>query len=244
MPVGKELHFFDRNSYYNPGRTSVTSLPYHKIRIGLLQKFGYTGKSLIWNFMVKPFSLSALYLNLFCEKHKTSGDVTPTYGLINEKGVSRVKDLLPDVKLIFILREPVERAWSQYRMKIRDENLKPSSLREDEIISFLSQKPQLRRGRYKETIDMWSEYYTNKNILILTYDLLKYDRILFLKEVLKFLNKDLSNLNNIDVNIISNYSDKVQLSPNVREVLIKIHKEDIEYYKHALSNEKKLLKIE
>lgn len=41
------------------------------------------------------------------------GEITPSY-LYIEEACGRIRDLVPDVRLIAILRDPVERAWSHY----------------------------------------------------------------------------------------------------------------------------------
>ena len=45
-----------------------------------------------------------------------SGDATPSYLLNGELSARRMRALAPDVRLVVMLREPVERAYSHYRM--------------------------------------------------------------------------------------------------------------------------------
>ncbi len=46
-------------------------------------------------------------------------DMTPEYGLLPVAGLQRLAGLLPDVRFIFIMREPVARLWSHVRMLVR-----------------------------------------------------------------------------------------------------------------------------
>ena len=52
-------------------------------------------------------------INLQAESHQCCGEVTPYY-LFHPEVPQRIKSQLPDVKLIVLLRDPVERALSQY----------------------------------------------------------------------------------------------------------------------------------
>jgi hypothetical protein len=44
------------------------------------------------------------------------GEVTPEYGLLPPEGIEHVKRLNPRMKIIFLMRDPVERCWSHLRM--------------------------------------------------------------------------------------------------------------------------------
>src|SRR5262249_23994658 len=53
------------------------------------------------------------YLNLFRPAGgRIAGDISPGYALIDDEGVRRVQRICPDARIIFLLRHPVERAWS------------------------------------------------------------------------------------------------------------------------------------
>lgn len=54
--------------------------------------------------------------------YKRYGEITPAY-ISTEKTPERIQETLKDPKFILILRDPVERAHSQYRRSIRYENL-------------------------------------------------------------------------------------------------------------------------
>jgi hypothetical protein len=44
------------------------------------------------------------------------GEVTPEYSLLPPEGIEHVKRLNPRMKIIFLMRDPVERCWSHLRM--------------------------------------------------------------------------------------------------------------------------------
>jgi hypothetical protein len=47
------------------------------------------------------------------------GEVTPDYSLLPPEGIAHVKRLNPRMKIIFLMRDPVERCWSHLRMLAR-----------------------------------------------------------------------------------------------------------------------------
>jgi len=44
------------------------------------------------------------------------GDVTPAYGLLPREKLAQMAKLMPDVKFIYLMRDPVDRIWSHARM--------------------------------------------------------------------------------------------------------------------------------
>ena len=46
------------------------------------------------------------------------GKVTPQY-LCDTDVAGRIASMMPDTKLVVILRDPIERSWSHYRMDVR-----------------------------------------------------------------------------------------------------------------------------
>lgn len=52
------------------------------------------------------------------EKSEYIAESTPFY-LAHREACQRIADVFPDVKMIILLREPVERAYSEYQMKLR-----------------------------------------------------------------------------------------------------------------------------
>jgi hypothetical protein len=47
-----------------------------------------------------------------------TGDITPAYSALPEEGVQYVFNLLPDVKIIHIIRNPIKRAWSSVKIRL------------------------------------------------------------------------------------------------------------------------------
>lgn len=117
---------------------------------------------------------------------RLTGEASPKY-LFYPTVPDRMKSLLPDVKLIAILRNPVDRAYSHYHHYVRD-NIESLSFEDaisteeercagggEQLIKDPDSDPchyrrysYLARGRYAEQLENWFRYYGREQFLILT----------------------------------------------------------------------------
>lgn len=104
-----------------------------------------------------------------------TGEATPLY-LFHADVPARVAQLLPDVKMIALLRDPVKRAYSHHQHQIRlgHERLsfedaleaEPRRIGMDEV--SYAQFSYLARGRYAEQLDNWFRHFPRESMLLLT----------------------------------------------------------------------------
>ena len=111
------------------------------------------------------------------------GEATPSY-LFNPAAPRRVAELIPNVRLIVLLRDPVDRAYSHYNhtKKAGKENLSfwkavdKEKERVGKEITEIKEKGRcknekwkkysyVRRGYYSEQIKRWTEYFPKKSFL-------------------------------------------------------------------------------
>ncbi len=58
------------------------------------------------------------YLTMFQSAGgRVAGEITPAYSLLSDSEVKRVAALLPDARVIIMLRNPIGRAWSQVQLE-------------------------------------------------------------------------------------------------------------------------------
>ncbi|SFI56681.1 sulfotransferase [Celeribacter neptunius] len=50
---------------------------------------------------------------------KLAGDITPGYGLLTEERLCEMAHMAPDVRFVFLMRDPVDRLWSHVRMQAK-----------------------------------------------------------------------------------------------------------------------------
>jgi len=162
MADKKEVHFFDRDDYFNALDPDYSK--YHK------------------------------YFNPKND-HCIIGEATPIY-MYWDNAMERIHRYNPNIKLIAVLRNPINRAFSHWNMErdrnrehrsfwdaISEENskLKSSKHRQDRTFSYLD------RGFYSSQIQNIYDYFEKDQFLILRNELLRYSPNDVLAEVASFL---------------------------------------------------------
>ena len=103
----KELHYFDK---LDTRRTVLDEEERRRVRLrGLLSfdpwlfRFWFGRRGDIW------------YASLFQQAQDQgllAGEITPAYATLNEETLRRIQQINGEIKLVFVMRDPVERAWS------------------------------------------------------------------------------------------------------------------------------------
>ena len=127
-----------------------------------------------------------------------TGEDTPFYFWNNEV-CHRIKELLPTVKLILILRNPVDRAFSEYNNGVRNgkidasfesfikQDLENLSKNKPDITRFNDSESIISRGVYWIQLDMWRKLFSKDQILVLQSEKLLEFPDDVLNEVFNFL---------------------------------------------------------
>lgn len=99
------------------------------------------------------------YLARFVGAHRgrrIRGEITPAYAILEPAVIRRVAEWMPDARLIFMMRDPIERAWSQARNGFPRWRGKPlESVSRDELVSFFDSDPVRRRSDYATCLRAW-----------------------------------------------------------------------------------------
>ena len=113
---------------------------------------------------------------------KAIGEVTPEY-LSDEKSPELIAKYIPDIRLIAILRNPIDRAYSEYCMKLRSGTIKgdfETELAENDIYVY--------RGLYYKHITRYLDYFHRNQLLILIYEDIVEEPVREIERVFAFLN--------------------------------------------------------
>lgn len=127
-----------------------------------------------------------------------TGEATPSY-LFFPQIPGRVAELIPNVKLIVLLRDPVTRAYSQYQHNVRmkkesrpfDVAIEEETLREPTVegrgAKAYRQSAYAARGRYQEQIEQWLKVFPREQMLLLSSETMLADVQRTYDTVLAFL---------------------------------------------------------
>ena len=129
------------------------------------------------------------YKSNFTRQTKICGEASPNYTCHPAfSGVpERIYHVVPKVKLIYILRDPIDRIISHYIHRVAD-RLELRTI--TEALADFNNNPYIRRSKYYMQLEQYLTYFPTSNILILTLEDLRRDCIQTLQQVFRFLNVD------------------------------------------------------
>ena len=186
MPAIKELHYFDylyvpENrgwAHKHIKKTARNAILRHLIDLKNLDP-GHV-KYLYQLATVDVFSES-WYSRAFdraAARGKVIGDITPSYCTLPREGIEYVKSLLGDIRLIYIIRDPVDRALSHIRMKAqRKYGRRVSKLNEAQWREVAMNTRVANRGNYKDYIQNWLSVFDERNMLFIPFRMIKDDSL-------------------------------------------------------------------
>lgn len=181
MPPVKELHYLD-----NLNRTRR----FHAPRRGDERDASFLEDM---NNLGARFYLDLdSYGRLFCHKGPLlSGDISPAYSTLTDEIIERVVNYFPNLKVIFLARDPVERAWSQLSMGVRLGMISPFDATDaEEVIRNLLNPGVLIRSHPSKVVTRWKRYLPPESFRVYFFDDLKENPAGLRRSVLLFLGGD------------------------------------------------------
>jgi len=147
-------------------------------------------KNLAWFYRFYFFERTdEWYASLFTPAaDQIAGEISPSYARLNRQVVSRIYDLMPETKIIYLLRNPVARTWSNAAMHIEKKYKQNMDEVDDHIIEkCILSKGNSKNSDYLRILDLWSEYFGKGQIHVAFFDQLLEEPVNFLKEIYRFL---------------------------------------------------------
>jgi len=195
-------------------------------------------KGITWYQAHFPSFLYKIYLKQIYRKKIIAGEATPYY-IFHPLSPERIFKTVPRVKLIVLLRNPVDRAYSHYQLSVRlgHENLSFEDAIQHEMERLNSEGEKiynnrnyysfnhqhfsyLSRGCYMEQLRKWYHYFSREQILILKSEDFYLDPSSVFKQVYYFLNLPDMKLKDHKKYNISDYG---KMDPVTRRQLVKYY---------------------
>jgi hypothetical protein len=197
VPPIKEIHYFDHPTWlplivsvYRTAdlvslrnitkRLSEHKQPKHKQYLGWYLRYLLFPRNDPW------------YKSLFAPgPGEIAGDITPDYATLKESRVARIHALVPEAKIIYILRNPIQRAWSQANMRHKLwKEWGIESIKGQQIDKYLDKRRRSGHSAYIQNLATWGRFFPERQLRILFFDQLAQDSRSFLKGVYQFLDVD------------------------------------------------------
>lgn len=196
LPPVKELHYFDY-----PHRTPLiwkvagSTRHHHRARREVREFLSVLTDPALrsWHrrFLFHPRG-DRWYASLFAPApQQIAGEITPAYATLSESSVAHIHALLPELKIILLLRNPIQRIWSAAAMHFSKHGRR--SLNEvdpKQLENYFMQRGPRKRSDYLSTLNTWEAYFEPQQIFIGFFDQLEQAPGSLLRNVCGFLSID------------------------------------------------------
>ena len=166
------------------------------------------------------------YARLFNPKgNLLSGDITGAYAHLPEERVSEIIRHLPNVKVLYLARDPIARFWSQYCMMVRKKDwTNPGSL--STVKGFITSRPPRRAS---ENVARWRRFTPENQFRLFYFDDLKTDAADLRARIINFIGGDPDKPSGpLPPNFNRKGSHaKVEMSDEVKELLIDVFADEL-----------------
>jgi len=169
LPPIKELHYFDQ----------LRIQPYFckRFRGHLLERWRENKKALfsgehvdlLWDLKLLRWPhTDQWYISLFpLKKDIMAGEITPAYSTLQSDVISTISQINPDLKIIFLIRDPIERSWSHARRTLPRLHNKPvEKIPANKVIEWFHTPDHILRSDYAGTLERWLQYFPRDQIFL------------------------------------------------------------------------------
>lgn len=185
------------------------------------------------NYFSSKYRFYGMPLNAYSDYFKAAkgikGEITPCANLPLRR-IRFIKTIMPHLKLILIIRNPVDRMWASALMYlVRAQKRSFEEVKEEEFYKLFKNKDLLTRDNYVEILKNWRSAFPKEQLHICFYHDLVNDPKKFLKEVFRFLKvSDQVDWSTFPVNDTFNKSPEYNMPPHIRAYLHNLYKESME----------------
>ena len=220
MPPVKELHYFDQLS-----RVQRATPPRSKDERDL-------------RFLESLNRLSAEahmdlenYARLFEPKGSLlSGDISPNYSTLSSKLIRQIVEYFPNLKVIFLARDPVQRFWSHLSMEVHYRQIEPfDATNIEEVNRKLLRRGMLLRSYPSAVVARWERQVRPEQFRVYFFDDLQINPAELRRSILRFLG---ANPDKPGSRLTADYNswtkmEKLPLTNKVRSHLARFFKKEL-----------------
>lgn len=137
----------------------------------------------------RPLDLD-LYARLFNPRgDRLSGDICPPYAILPDAEAKAVRERFPKTRIVYLVRDPIDRFWSQYCMILRRHpQATPESL--DTVKAFLERGTGREHSAMRAAVGRWRMGPDDATFGLFFFDDLKTDAEGLRRRILTFIGGD------------------------------------------------------
>lgn len=110
------------------------------------------------------------YRSVFAGETRCAGEITPAYAFLTDAEVAEIRREFPGLRLIYLVRNPIERAWSAALMALRRAELDYDEVSPQWFYDHFRSRGSLARGDYLRSIEVWRGHFGDARLLCLLFD--------------------------------------------------------------------------
>lgn len=188
-PPVKELHYFDERIEESPFGASLPRLclkgytdedwyPWYwryqasLFLEGFSRRWGKKPDRRTFSWALKFFlhpPSDRWYASLFEQgRGMTTGEATPEYAILEERKIAHVRELMPDARIVFFMRNPIERIYSSVLMRLRNLEMMGRRTEADERFfeGFFRENEVVYETKYLWSLERWRRFYPEEQIFV------------------------------------------------------------------------------
>lgn len=193
----KEIHYFDHirgiTEHLSRSKRRSRYRKYHQRMWTQWHRFGEHRAQWSWyrDYMRDPTN-DEWYASLFRHRgaRRFAGEITPEYAILGREGLEHLKALAPEARVLFIMRNPVTRAWSQVLHQCRARGLDATRQSTETLVAMLAEPRFRALGDYMATLEDMAAVFRPDQTLTLFYEDMHEDRLAALQQVCRFIGID------------------------------------------------------
>lgn len=196
------------------------------------------------NFSSKKVNYYNLEKHFLFKKNKIRGEVTPIY-MYWGNCISRIKKYNSKSKIIVILRNPIERAYSQYNMEMHkgkeSEDFYYCVSQEEERIAELKLNTKQHRvfsyktrGLYFKQMQKIYQEFPKDQVLVIKYEKFQENYMCILNQIFRFLGVKTGDINNYKEKQIYKIPYRTEMDARSKKYLLEYYLNDIESLERLL----------
>jgi len=185
-----------------------------------------------WRFAAKTAITLWKYRQLY--RPRVRGEATASYATLDRDVIREITLLNPDIRVILMIRNPIDRAWSHAKKDlVRNRKRKMADVSEDEFKAFFTDPYQRQCARYVENCDNWAAHLKDGHLLVAFFDDIAAHPEELLRRVMSFLGVT-NDMRYIDraVRDAVNPTAPSEVPEHLRRFLDDLFKDDLEKVRH------------
>lgn len=112
----------------------------------------------------------AAYLKHFADVSGTAGEITPSYAALPSETVRKIHGCNPRMRLIYLIRNPMDRAWSSALMALQRAQMTLDEASDAWFSDHFRSAASLKRGDYQSCLETWRAVFSSEQLLVLRFE--------------------------------------------------------------------------